>query len=512
MRKPNIFRSKYTRVPLLWAMLWLLPTIGMAQAWRDATFPKREIRAVWLGTIGGIDWPRTKAYSLATRERQKQELRVLLDELQDAGINVVILQTRIRGTMIYPSRYEPWDDCMTGLRGRSPGYDPLQFAVEECHKRGMELHAWLVCVPLGSVKKQNGYGRESVTVRRGELCRKAGTEWFMRPDKSGTADYMATLCEEIVDKYDVDGISLDYIRYPESQYHYKDDCTPNQRRENISRIVQRIHDRVKRKAPWVKLSSSPIGKYRDLRRYSSRGWNCYDAVYQDPLLWLERGWQDWLSPMMYFRGDHFYPFLFDWKEQAGGHPVAAGLGVYLLGPREGKFSLNDVRAQMYAARQSRVGGMAFYRAEYLVRNHKGILNAVKDEFFPYPALPPALDTPSDAETDSEGGNGDEETTRMKPEPPSAVSVDGSLLVWDDFVNPDEGRDYTLYNIYGSDTWPVDTGAAENLLVMRARGGSVRLSGRAWGRRYYAVTAMDRYGRESAACQEPERKPHETGRP
>lgn len=503
---------KLTILALLGTMLCLTSNVCIAQAWMQPTFPKREIRAVWLGTIGGIDWPRTKAYSPATRERQKQELRTLLDELQEAGINVVIMQTRIRGTVIYPSRYEPWDDCMTGLRGRSPGYDPLQFAVEECHKRGMELHAWLVCVPLGSAKKQKGYGRESVTVRRGELCRKAGSEWFMRPDKSGTADYMASLCEEIVDKYDVDGISLDYIRYPESQYRYKDTCTPQQRRENISRIVQRIHDRVKRKAPWVKLSSSPIGKYSDLRRYSSRGWNCYDAVFQDPLLWLAKGWQDWLTPMMYFRGDQFYPFLFHWKEQAAGHPVAAGLGVYLLDPREGSFKLEDVRAQMHSARLCGIGGVAFYRAEYLVRNHKGILNAVKDEFYPYPALTPALEVNADAETNGQEENGYEENVRPNPEPPSALYVEGNLLKWDDFLNTNEGRDYSLYNIYGSDTWPVNTDLAENLLMAGVRGHSVQLTGRAWGRRYYAVTSMDRYGRESAACQEPQRMAHRTGRP
>jgi len=513
MRKPNILHCKYTRTVWLWLwLLWLYPNEGVAQAWLNPSFPKREVRAVWLGTIGGIDWPRTKAYSTATRERQKQELCTLLDELRETGINVVVLQTRIRGTVIYPSRYEPWDDCMTGLRGRSPGYDPLQFAVEECHKRGMELHAWLVCIPLGSAKKQKAYGRESITFRRGELCQKAGSEWFMRPDKVGTADYMASLCEEIVDKYDVDGISLDYIRYPEVQYHYRDMCTPSQRRENISRIVQRIHDRVKQKAPWVKLSSSPIGKYRDLRRYSSRGWNCYDAVAQDPQLWLAKGWQDWLFPMMYFRGDQFYPFLFDWKEHAAGHPVAAGLGVYLLDPREGSFTLNEVRAQMYAARQSGVGGVIFYRAEHLVRDHKGIRNAVRDEFFPYPALTPALEKSSDMGADGVWDDGEEATEHQEPEPPSAVYVEGCLLAWDDFVNPDGRRDYTLYNIYGADTWPVNTDLVENLLLTGVRGRSVQLTGRAMGRRYYAVTSMDRYGRESTACQEPERKPHGMGRP
>lgn len=473
--------------------LWT--TVAQAQAWQTDSFPKREIRAVWLGTIGGIDWPRTKATNAASTTRQKEELRKLLNQLQEAGINVVVLQTRIRGTVIYPSRYEPWDDCLTGKYGRSPGYDPLQFAVEECHKRGMELHAWLVCIPLGSTKKQRAYGRESITMRRSNLCQKASSEWFMRPNQQATADYLGDLCAEIVEKYDVDGISLDYIRYPEAQYHFKDQCTAAQRRENISRIVQRIHERVRPLAAWVKLSSSPIGKYRDLRRYSSHGWNCYDAVYQDPQRWLREGWQDWMMPMMYFRGDQFYPFLFDWQENSARHPVAVGLGAYQLDPREGKLSLSEIRAQMHTARRSGIGGVAFYRAEYLVKNYQGIFSTVRDEFNPYPALTPAMNS---------------ENT---PQAPSALFLQDNLLFWDDFQNgTDVGRDYTLYNIYGSDTWPVDINRAENLLITHVRSTSVELYGRALGKRYYAVTAMNRYGQESEPCQEAKRNDHPQGRP
>ena len=111
--------------------------------------PKREVRAMWLTTIGGLDWPRTYATNASTIERQKEELRNILDDYQRAGINTVLLQTRVRATTIYPSRYEPWDGCVSGQPGRSPGYDPLAFAIDECHRRGMELHAWVVTIPIG---------------------------------------------------------------------------------------------------------------------------------------------------------------------------------------------------------------------------------------------------------------------------------------------------------------------------------------------------------------------------
>ena len=156
-----------------------------------------------------------------------------------------------------------------------------------------------------------------------------------------TADYLASICEEIVRNYDVDGISLDYIRYPEKEVKFNDAATYSRdapkgqsvvswRRDNISRCVKAVHDRVKALKPWVAISCSPVGKYDDTKRYPSGGWNAYRAVCQDAKLWLKEGWMDILMPMMYFRGNHFYPFLIDWQDDAGGRCIAAGLGVYLI--------------------------------------------------------------------------------------------------------------------------------------------------------------------------------------
>ena len=121
-------------ITLLYLMTGIL-TVNAQKTYLDG----KEIRAVWLTTIGGIDWPTTYANSPQTIERQKRELTDILDRLQKVRINTILLQTRIRGTVIYPSRLEPWDPCMSGHPGKSPGYDPLRFAIDECHKRGMEL-------------------------------------------------------------------------------------------------------------------------------------------------------------------------------------------------------------------------------------------------------------------------------------------------------------------------------------------------------------------------------------
>ena len=456
------------------------------ELWQAPTYPLHEIRAVWLATIGGIDWPHTKATDSWSIQRQKQELCNILDKLQRANINMVVMQTRVRGTVIYPSSIEPWDDCLTGKFGQHPGYDPLQFAIEECHRRGMEFHAWIVSIPLGELKKQKSYGSLSIMRKHPELCKTVGAEVFMQPNANGTADYIAGLCKEIIQKYDVDGISLDYIRYPESIYKFKDNASASQKRENITQIVRRVHDVVKSIKPWVKLSSSPIGKYRDLKRYSSIGWNCYDAVYQDPQAWLRDNIQDMLFPMMYFRDNHFYPFLFDWLEHAYGHPVAPGLAIYLLDPREGRWALNDVRVEMHTTRNSNIGGMVFYRAKFLNDNHKGIYNTTCQEFFPYPALPPRMTWSSDT---------------IAPLPPNGLRCENGVLTWNEGEYNSDRDAYTYYNIYGSNVYPVDVTKAENLLQARVRDTHYELTGRSTSRRFFAVCASDRFGNQSAAAQE-----------
>ena len=111
--------------------------------------PKYEVRAVWLTTLNGLDWPSVKATNNEAIERQKRQLTTILDQLARANVNTILFQARVRGTTLYPSQIEPWDGCLTGTPGRNPGYDPLQFAIDECHKRGMELHAWVVAIPVG---------------------------------------------------------------------------------------------------------------------------------------------------------------------------------------------------------------------------------------------------------------------------------------------------------------------------------------------------------------------------
>ena len=181
--------------------------IALAPTVFNASSPKHEVRAVWLTTIGGIDWPRS--FTAAT---QRRELTTILDQLKQVNVNTVLVQTRVRATTIYPSQIEPFDHCLTGTHGRNPGYDPLKFIVDECHRRGMECHAWIVTIPVG---KTNETRFKEFKRKNPTLARNIGQDGFMNPENPATGDYLARLCAEVTRNYDIDGRHLDYIRYPE---------------------------------------------------------------------------------------------------------------------------------------------------------------------------------------------------------------------------------------------------------------------------------------------------------
>ena len=137
--------------------------------------PKYEYRAVWLTTVENLDWPKTIVKSPSDITEQKNELIVLLDSLKGMNVNTVMLQSRVRGDLIYPSAIEPFSHILTGIPGKNPGYDPLAFAIEECHKRGMQLHAWLVTMPLGKDDLIRSFKKEEVTLYAIQGCLVHGT-------------------------------------------------------------------------------------------------------------------------------------------------------------------------------------------------------------------------------------------------------------------------------------------------------------------------------------------------
>lgn len=465
-----------------------------------AQLPKHEVRAAWITAVYGLDWPRTRATSPERMRKQQDELVEILDKLKAANFNTVLFQTRTRGDVLYQSSIEPYNSILTGKVGGDPGYDPLTFAIEECHKRGMECHAWMVSIPLGNKKHVASLGKESVTKKKAAICVPYKNEYFLNPGHPQTKEYLMSLVREVVKRYDVDGVHFDYLRYPENAprfpdgYDYKRYAKGRSlaqwRRDNITDIVRYIYKEVKALKPWVKVSTSPVGKYRDTSRYSSRGWNAYHTVYQDVQGWLGEGIQDQIYPMQYFRGNHFYPFALDWKEQSNGRHIIPGLGIYFLDPAEGNWTLDEIERQMHFIRAQKLEGEAHYRVKYLMDNTQGLYDTLEKNFYTAPALQPAMPW-----IDS-----------VPPTPPTNLRTEqlaeGYLLLRWNPATDNDPQNAPTYVVYGSDTYPVDISNPENILAQRVQGTEfIYAPIFPWTtRKYFAVTAVDRCGNESQAAQ------------
>ena len=461
--------------------------------------PKYEIRASWITTLGGLDWPTRKATSKSGIEAQKKELCDILDRLKAANFNTVLLQTRVRGDVIYPSAIETFTESLAGKEGRSPGYDPLQFAIDECHKRGMELHAWMVAIPIGNNRQIKLLEKNSVVKKQPSICIHYKDSWYLDPGNPKTDSYLAKLINEVVSRYDVDGIHFDYIRYPERAKDFPDHTSYRKygkkkdlsqwRRDNMTRIVRRLYTEVKQIKPWVKVSCSPIGKYNDTGRYSSSGWNAYKEVYQDAQLWLKNGIHDALFPMMYFQGNNFYPFALDWQENKSGRWIVPGLGIYFLHPKEQDWKLDEIARQIYFLRNIKADGEAYFRNRFVMDNTKGLLDELQEHFYATPAVVPPM-TWADS---------------IAPTVPTDTRLNildkGVKISWKASTdNMQKGGVY--YRIYASNTYPVDTNMAENIIETRTDGTEYTFCPSSpWQEKmYWAITAVDRCGNESEAVQ------------
>ena len=475
--------------------LLIILSLLLAFAQKTSATEKYEIRAAWITTIGGLDWPASKATSAYGIKRQKDELCRQLDILKEANFNTVLFQTRLRGDVVYPSLYETFAESLAGETGRNPGYDPLKFAIEECHKRGLELHAWIVCIPIGNDRQVKLLGKSSVVKKNPDMCIHFKKAWYLDPGNPNTAGYLSAIAKEITTCYDIDGIHLDYIRYPENGENFPDNKTFRKygkgkdisqwRRDNITAIVRRIYNEVKSIKPWVKVSSSPVGKYNDTRRYSSKGWNAYSAVYQDVKLWLKTGIQDVIFPMMYFRDNQFYPFALDWQENKHGRWVVPGLGIYFLKYKNHEWDINEIMRQIYFTRRNKLDGQAFFRNEFLMKNTCGLTDSLTNKFYSSPAAVPPM-TWQDS---------------IPPSPPCngniSYTADGIALKWE---RPDSCKENISYRIYASTVYPVDTDNANNIICLKNSSNGFKYTSSYCDNLFWAVTSIDRFGNESCPLE------------
>ena len=474
----------------------LLVLIGWLCGWTlwAVVPPKKEIRAVWLTTVYGLDWPHQPATDARSRIAQQQALIEMLDRLQAANFNMVFLQTRLRGDVIYRSKIEPASKTFSGRWGELPGYDPLAFAIEECHKRGMECHAWFVTFPLGTDKSIKEMGKQSVVRKHPKLCKRHNGEWYLDPGVPGTADYLLSLVKEIVEGYDIDGIHFDYIRYPEEAKKFPDSKLYNQsgkrrnvadwRRENINRIVYRLYDYVKQVKPWVQVSSSPLGKYNRIEQVPNAGWTAYESVYQDPKRWMEEGKQDMIVPMMYYLHKNFFPFVDNWVSLSNGRLIVPGLGAYRMDKSEADWTVNDITDQIDYSRYFGGAGCAFFRCGNVLYNEKGLYQELRDHYYPYPAQLPPLTWLND----------------RVPTAPKEIRVnregDELHLTWD---KPAEEQETLTYTVYYALNDSIDSNSARYVLATLIHGETLYLPVDTLREQGYtfSVSASTRYHVESA---------------
>lgn len=460
--------------------------------------PTREIRAAWITTAYRLDWPQTLAKDKASMLKQQKEIINLLDHLKEANFNTVLFQIRGRGDANYFSKWEPMSAALSGKAGTSPGYDALKFVIEECHKRGMELHAWMVAIPSGSVKTHRALGKNSPTRKEPSTFIRYKRGWYLNPARPAAKEYLAKLVEDVVSNYDIDGIHFDYLRYPDGATKNFPDSRDFKklgngksleqwRRDNITEILAHSYKVVKQIKPWVKVSTCPIGKHSDTNNYPSRGWNAYNTVYQDVFKWLELGIVDQIYPMMYFQGNNYYPFALDWEENSNGRHVVSGLGIYFLDPREGDWNIDEIKRQLNFTRDNNLEGQAYFRAEFLVKDTQKTYTYLKSSFYKNKALIPSMPW----------------LDNTKPNRPTNLKVkftdDSAIISWD---KADKQTKDVTYVIYKSDKFPVNAQNAQHILEAYIRGNQFIYTPYSPAEiyNYYAVSSIDRYGNESELTQ------------
>lgn len=445
--------------------------------------PATEVRAVWLTTNYGLDWPTNSK----SQEDQKKELISILDSLKKYNFNTVMFQVRARGEVFYKSVIEPMSSLIAAGDKGEHDFDPLAFAVEEAHKRGLECHAWIVTYPLGGDRHVRSLGSKSVTKKNPTITKKFKGEWFLDPGNPRTDDYLISIVEEIVNNYDVDGIHFDYIRYPDNRGQFPDDglyriygkglSRADWRRDNISRFITKVYDFVKKQKPWVQVSSSPLGRYRTIND-RGRGWTAFETVFQDAGKWMKLGKHDALYPMMYYKDELFYPYLDDWKINSNERILVPGLGAYQI--IELGWSSNDILDQVEYARKNRVDGQAFFRTQNILSNSKGILDSL-NKLYEHPAKLPPMKWLSDSIPNRPNDLRAEKITK-----------DTLELKWEEI----EGERVT-YNVYRSVSDDLSIDRAENIIATGLKDNVLYIpvlnDEKAY---YYYVTTSDSFHNES----------------
>jgi uncharacterized lipoprotein YddW (UPF0748 family) len=287
----------------------------------------REFRAAWIATVYNIDWPSKKGL---TETEQKTEAKAILDQLVSLKMNAAILQVRPHADALYKSEHEPWSPWLTGTMGKSPGYDPLAYWIQEGHARGIEIHAWFN--PFRALAStEHSVSRDHISQTKPHIIRKYGTMLWADPSHPDSRAQAMTAILDVLRRYDIDGIHLDdyFYPYPSGNLRFEDGKTPAERRAAVDAFISQLYQSVKKEKPWVRVGISPFGIWRPgVPDGIEAGVDSYEHLAGDSRKWLKNGWLDYLAPQLYWRIEpkkQSYTALLEWWRKQGTRPVWPGI-------------------------------------------------------------------------------------------------------------------------------------------------------------------------------------------
>jgi uncharacterized lipoprotein YddW (UPF0748 family) len=360
--------------------------------------PNREFRGAWIASVANIDWPSKPGLSA---EKQKAEAIAMLDKMVALHMNVAILQVRTSCDGLYESKLEPWAYYLTGTQGKSPGYDPLAFWIDEAHKRGIELHAWIN--PFRAKQAEAHYTTSADHVSHTHpdwvitYSNNKESMLWLDPGNPAATQHSYDVVMDIVKRYDVDGIHIDDYFYPYPIDDKNGDKVPfddgasyskywasggrlkldDWRRQNINHFIQRVYAGIHAEKKWVKFGISPFGIWRPGNPAGVSGFDGYAEIYCDSKLWWHKGWCDYLVPQIYWKisatHQNFLSLLEWWqKEDIKCRPLYAGLYTSLLDGKDPKWSRDEVGDEIGISRVVGAAGHVHFSMKTLVDNAQNI--------------------------------------------------------------------------------------------------------------------------------------------
>lgn len=354
----------------------------------------REFRAAWVATVYNIDWPTSSGLSASSQQAQA---RAILDKLVSLKMNAVILQVRPNADALYRSDIEPWSHWLTGTMGKSPGYDPLQYWIEQGHARGIEVHAWFN--PFRALSNtSHSCSSSHISKTKSHITKRYGSMLWCDPSHPETRSHALRVILDVVSRYDIDGVHLDdyFYPYPAGGETFKDGKSPAQRRAAVDDFVKRLYSSVKQAKPWVRVGISPFGIWRPgVPTGIEAGLDAYEDIAADSRKWLVNGWVDYLAPQLYWRIEprkqSFYLLLEWWRNQGSERPVWPGIATSRIQSSEDPGRpASEIIKQISLSRSigKNWAGQLHWSVKAIMKNQGGISDSLKNAYTQAVAIPP----------------------------------------------------------------------------------------------------------------------------